>query len=144
MLVAAVCALVLVRSLAFAPRPPPSPRPLALAAERRAYLDQRSLWRVTLRLRKDGHRDVEASLRVRFVEDRGFEPPSGRLFVEDDLNGLVRVDEDGFSALKWGLSEDKNDRKDGLWIWGLFGRRPSACTRVLTLAQRSPSTRSCT
>ena len=67
-----------------------------------------------------GDREVSAVLRLRLLEDRGYEPPSGRVFIEDDFNGLVRVDERGYSAYKWTLSEDKDDRKDGLWIWGLF------------------------
>ena len=85
----------------------------------------------------------------------------GRIFVEDDFNGIAQIDERGYSGTKyyfffllgkslksylgycfffnssqyietsmfymlwclsgkWTLSEDKNDRKDGLWIWGLF------------------------
>jgi hypothetical protein len=39
--------------------------------------------------------------------------------VQDDYYGLIRCDEKGYSGT-WTLSEDKNDRKDGLWIWGLF------------------------
>jgi len=57
---------------------------------------------------------------VRFVEDRGYEPPQGRLFVEDDFNGLIRVDDKGYSTFSWTLSEDKDDRKDGLWVYGLW------------------------
>ena len=49
----------------------------------------------------------------------GYEPPQGRIFVEDDFFGILRVDAKGFAS-RWTLSEDKNDRKDGLWIWGLF------------------------
>jgi len=59
------------------------------------------------------------SLRVRFIEDRGFEPPQGKVFVEDDVSGLCACTERGFAGT-WTLSEDKNDRKDGLWVWGLF------------------------
>eukprot|EP01036_Dinobryon_divergens_P023673 gene23673-32046_t len=43
----------------------------------------------------------------------------GRVYVEDDYNGFVIVDDRGYGG-SWTLSEDKNDRKDGLWIWGLF------------------------
>ena len=39
--------------------------------------------------------------------------------MEDDYNGFIRVDEKGYSC-NWKLSEDVNDRKDGLWVWGLF------------------------
>ena len=37
------------------------------------------------------------------------------MYVEDDYNGFVMVDERGYAG-SWTLSEDKNDRKDGLWI----------------------------
>ena len=105
--------------------PPPAGRASALRLlSRRASLDEGTLWRLSLRLARDGHPEVEAVLRVRFLPDRGYEPPQGRLFVEDDLNGLVRVDERGLSAFRWTLSEDKDDRKDGLWVWGLF-REPN-------------------
>ena len=70
-------------------------------------------------LQKEGFRSTSASIRARFVEARGYEPPSGRVFIEDDYNGLIKVDENGYAG-SWTLSEDKEDRKDGLWIWGLF------------------------
>lgn len=62
---------------------------------------------------------LRANLRVRFVTDRSYEPPQGRIFIEDDFNGLVRTNDFGYSGI-WTLSEDKNDRRDGLWIMGLF------------------------
>lgn len=76
-----------------------------------------SLWRLSLRLQRPGQKDSEAIARVRFVPDRNYEPPQGKIFIEDDFNGLIQVDEKGYSGT-WSLSEDKNDRKDGLWIWG--------------------------
>ena len=39
--------------------------------------------------------------------------------MEDDFYGMIKVDDKGYAS-RWMLSEDKNDRKDGLWIWGLF------------------------
>jgi hypothetical protein len=92
----------------------------SLASTRKAYLDERSLWRIVFKLQKDSFDDIEATVRVRFIEDRGYEPPQGRIFVENDYNGLIRVDEKGYSAFRWSLSEDKNARKGGLWVWGLF------------------------
>lgn len=85
----------------------------------KATTDGETLWRLNVRLSRDGDKDTTAALRVRFVPDRGYEPPSGRIFIEDDFQGLVKVDEQGYAGT-WTLSEDKEDRKDGLWIWGLF------------------------
>lgn len=48
-----------------------------------------------------------------------FDILTGKVFIEDDYNGLVRADDDGYGGI-WTLSEDKEDRKDGLWVWGLF------------------------
>lgn len=90
------------------------------ALSRKATLDQNQLWRLTIRLEKQGFSSVEAIARVRFIEYRNIEPPGGRIFVEDDYNGFLRVDEKGYGAFAYTLSEDKDDRKDGLWIWGLF------------------------
>eukprot|EP00607_Mallomonas_marina_P000714 CAMPEP_0182429944 /NCGR_PEP_ID=MMETSP1167-20130531/35326_1 /TAXON_ID=2988 /ORGANISM="Mallomonas Sp, Strain CCMP3275" /LENGTH=189 /DNA_ID=CAMNT_0024614373 /DNA_START=103 /DNA_END=672 /DNA_ORIENTATION=+ len=88
-------------------------------AKQKATLDEFTLWRISLRLQKEGFKDSSASIRVRFVEARGYEPPQGRVFVEDDYNGFINTDDNGYSGA-WSLSEDKNDRKDGLWVWGLF------------------------
>jgi hypothetical protein len=63
---------------------------------------------------------LRANLRVRFVNDRNYEPPQGRIFIEDDFNGLVRTNDFGYSGI-WTLSEDKNDRRDGLW--GRVGKK---------------------
>ena len=86
-----------------------------------ATLDDRTLWELKLLLRKDGSPGdaVSAIARVRFIESRGYEPPQGVVFVEDDLNGLIKVNDKGLTS-NFKLSEDINDRKDGLWIWGLF------------------------
>jgi len=82
-------------------------------------LNQRQLWRLSISLEKVGYKSTNCLCNIRFIEDRNYEPPQGRIFIEDDFNGLVRVDERGYSGI-WTLSEDKNERKDGLWIWGLF------------------------
>lgn len=52
---------------------------------------------------------------AKFHEEDGYEPPQGALqqvATEDDRLKIT--------ASYWKLSEDPNDRKDGLWIWGLF------------------------
>lgn len=57
-----------------------------------------------------------------FREDEGYEPPQG-VFVPQTVDispssstcRLMRI-----AQSRWKLSEDPNDRKDGLWVWGLF------------------------
>jgi len=82
-------------------------------------LDGPTLWRLGINFRQTGYKETNAVMRIRFVQTKGYEPPQGRVFIEDDLNSLVSFDEKGYSGT-WMLSEDKNDRKDGLWIWGIF------------------------
>jgi hypothetical protein len=86
-----------------------------VVSKRKALLNGDTLWRLTLSLERSGFKKVEATARIRFIEDSNYEPPQGRIFVEDDFNGLIRVDERGYAGV-WSLSEDKNERKDGLWI----------------------------
>ena len=81
-------------------------------------LNSKTLWRLQITL-KGKYAVIETQSKVRFIEEPGFEPPSGKIFVETDPSGLLRCDEKGFTA-NWQLGEDKDDRKDGLWIWGLF------------------------
>ena len=63
-----------------------------------------------------------------FIEQEGYEPPQG-LFKPTAKE--VSLSEDGKDSAsntmalevtnsRWKLSEDPNDPKDGLWIWGLF------------------------
>lgn len=56
---------------------------------------------------------------VNFIEEAGYEPPQGSLRQilpeEESGNRILKVEKS-----RWELSEDPNDRKDGLWIWGLF------------------------
>jgi hypothetical protein len=78
-------------------------------------LNRLQLWRLSISLEKEGCKSAQALCNIRFVEDRNYEPPQGRVYVEDDYNGFVKVDDRGYGG-SWTLSEDKNDRKDGLWI----------------------------
>jgi hypothetical protein len=55
------------------------------------------------------------ALSARFVEEEGYEPPQGSLQQVPKLNDRLRI-----TSSRWILSEDPNDRKDGLWVWGLF------------------------
>jgi len=60
-----------------------------------------------------------------FIEEEGYEPPQG-LFTtkgkksedgEEADSGAIGLE---VSNSRWKLSEDPDDPKDGLWIWGLF------------------------
>ena len=95
--------------------------PLCMNADRAPpLLSSGTLWRLRLNLiGEDGDSVLKATVRLRFVEERGYEPPSGKIFIEDDYSGLIRTNEKGYAS-SWTLSEDKNDRKDGLWVMGLF------------------------
>jgi hypothetical protein len=52
-----------------------------------------------------------------FIEEEGYEPPQGDLkqIFSDESETSFKV-----SKSRWLLSEDPTERKDGLWIWGLF------------------------
>lgn len=91
-----------------------------LHSSNKADLSSADLWRLTVRFKSfNNTRIQEATARVRFIPSKNYEPPQGRVFIEDDFNGLFKADDNGYSG-RWTLSEDKNDRKDGLWVWGLF------------------------
>lgn len=57
------------------------------------------------------------SAKVQFIEDIGYEPPQGTL---KQILGLGEEPSFKILSSRWQLSEDPNDRKDGLWVWGLF------------------------
>ncbi|CAM9483957.1 unnamed protein product [Choristocarpus tenellus] len=64
----------------------------------------------------NGGEVTEVAVRVRFVEEEGFEPPRGFMEVLEDNPAIPKQ---GGKA-RWSLSEDPEERKAGLWIWGLF------------------------
>jgi len=82
--------------------------------------------------RADGLYVVEAQ----FIEDEGYEPPQGTLHTVISIppNEISNADTSDSNASettikknqleivngRWKLSEDPDDRKDGLWVWGLF------------------------
>ena len=112
-------------------------------------IDSKSLWRLRLELfsGKDANAsapDRTVTVRARFVVDEGYEPPQGSIEIEDDeelafvqagfhrwtmaevrrhtslKNCPTRVSiklTDSTSPLR---AQDPNERKAGLWIWGLF------------------------
>ena len=67
--------------------------------------------------------DEIITIEANFVEEPGYEPPQGSL--REILKPAQSWDDPGPRNLKiaksrWLLSEDPDDRKDGLWVWGLF------------------------
>ena len=54
-----------------------------------------------------------------FVEEEGYEPPQGLFKPTNDSDVEEGISLE-ISNSYWKLSEDPNDPKDGLWIWGLF------------------------
>lgn len=57
--------------------------------------------------------DARRSIVAEFDDLVGYEPPQGPLYLVDADGGRS-------AAGNWQLSEDPDDRKDGLWVWGLF------------------------
>mmetsp|Transcript_4543 Transcript_4543/g.8361 ORF Transcript_4543/g.8361 Transcript_4543/m.8361 type:complete len:206 (+) Transcript_4543:80-697(+) len=51
-------------------------------------------------------------IQAQFIEDEGYEPPQGSL---KQIKGDLQL-----TKSRWILSEDPDNRKDGLWVWGLF------------------------
>jgi hypothetical protein len=62
------------------------------------------------------------AIRGRFIEEPNYKPPQGTLQqVQEFSNDDEEVTpEFKITAGWWILSEDPEDRKDSLWIWGLF------------------------
>ena len=82
----------------------------------KADLNAQNLWKISITLQEEGGgKSHIASGKLRFVQSRNYEPPQGKVYVETDYNGFFKTDENGFCG-KWTLSEDKKERKDGLWI----------------------------
>lgn len=69
------------------------------------------------------------TIETQFIEDQNYEPPQGTLQVvtTSSKNNTIPI-----VKSRWILSEDPNDRKDGLWVWGLF-KEPLYPFLLLTL-----------
>uniref|UniRef100_A0A7S0I175 Uncharacterized protein n=1 Tax=Phaeocystis antarctica TaxID=33657 RepID=A0A7S0I175_9EUKA len=86
-------------------------------------LNPATFWRLALNLHPPNKPDgesVELIVTLRFMQEQGFEPPQGLMLVESCLpEGTVEL---GEQKDRWTLSEDPDDQKDSLWIWGLFSQ----------------------
>ena len=76
----------------------------------KALLNQATLWRLNIQLKKPNYDTLSCILNVRFALDRNYEPPSGKVYLENDPLGFANTNERGVTGL-WTLSEDKNDKK---------------------------------
>jgi hypothetical protein len=96
---------------------------LAAAATKtgkKSTLTEHTTWRLRFVLQgvmtKKGKKVDEIFVATcKFLEEDGYEPPQGALQQVELTSDRLKV-----TASYWKLSEDPNDRKDGLWIWGLF------------------------
>ncbi|KAL7581116.1 hypothetical protein ACA910_005917 [Epithemia clementina (nom. ined.)] len=90
-------------------------------ATARATLTDKTTWNLRMVLRgvatdKGKKIDEIFNLKCKFMEEEGYEPPQGIVQLAEES------EQSRFQIVKsrWQLSEDPNDRKDGLWVWGLF------------------------
>jgi hypothetical protein len=102
---------------------------LSLAATKTS-LDQDTTWKMKFLLQAPTEQGKKVDqifvIDVQFLEEDGYEPPQGTVtqiagFVENQ-NEEETSETSRLRVIKsrWQLSEDPNDRKDGLWVWGLF------------------------
>lgn len=96
-----------------------------LSAPTKTTLSEETTWDLRFLLQsvptQNGSKvDEFFSAKVQFVEEEGYEPPQGAL--KQILERSEEVYQPSFKIVssRWQLSEDPNERKDGLWIWGLF------------------------
>ncbi|CAM9498778.1 unnamed protein product, partial [Laminaria digitata] len=106
-------------------QPPKKPQQPWWEDERRTQglptLTASTQWRMFLTLKDptlggDAGEATEVAVRVRFSEDRNFEPPQGSLEVIEDNPCFGQQ----AGKARWTLSEEEDKRGAGLWVWGLF------------------------
>jgi len=92
--------------------------------KKKTTLTEETTWTARFVLRglttnKKQKMDQIFSIQAQFVEEEGYEPPQGtfRVVSATDDNPTMQFK---INRARWILSEDPNDRKDGLWVWGLF------------------------
>jgi hypothetical protein len=104
--------------------------PASSLSAAKTTLDEHTTWKLSFLLQglptEQGKKvDEIFTIEAQFNEEVGFEPPQGDV---KQVGGSISS-KDGEEASsprlkvvksRWQLSEDPEDRKDGLWIWGLF------------------------
>ncbi|KAL3905982.1 MAG: hypothetical protein SGILL_009461 [Bacillariaceae sp.] len=93
---------------------------LEASATEIATLTEETTWNLRLVLQnlptaKGKKVDQLFTIKGQFIEEEGYEPPQGVLKQIKDNQDDVTI-----TNSRWTLSEDPEDRKDSLWIWGLF------------------------
>ncbi|CAM9193316.1 unnamed protein product [Scytosiphon promiscuus] len=89
--------------------------------EGKPTLSRSTQWRMFLTLKDptlggEAGESTEVAVRVRFDEDKDFEPPQGSLEVIEDNPCFTQQ----AGKARWTLSEAEDTRGAGLWVWGLF------------------------
>ncbi len=111
------------------------------AVQTKATLTEETTWQVRIQLKnistKKGNVVSPTFLfQWKFMEDINYEPPQGTLEVvlsnDGKEEGEIKKKSFALEKGRWTLSEDPNDRKDSLWIWGLF-KEPLYPFLLLTL-----------
>lgn len=100
--------------------------------EKLTTLTDETTWRLRLLLNDittTNGRKLDGQLFVvegKFIEEEGYEPPQG-IFTPTAKIVSAEEEQDESAGMfldvtnsRWKLSEDPDDPRDGLWIWGLF------------------------
>ena len=95
-------------------------------------LTDETTWKISFLLKglpteKGKKVDEIFTMNAQFIEESGYEPPQGyinQLPSSSSTNDDDNEDNNGSRLQvvksRWQLSEDPNERKDSLWVWGLF------------------------
>jgi hypothetical protein len=108
-------------------------RPTTRLHSKTATLTEETTWKFSLNCyglpTKQGKRaDQLFVLETQFIEEEGYEPPQGCLrqvgtpneVTEEGTGSSNTSSKIELVSSRWQLSEDPSERKDGLWVWGLF------------------------
>lgn len=94
---------------------------------KKSTLTDETIWNLRMVLRgvatEQGKKvDEIFNLQCQFLEEEGYEPPQGtiQLVAHTEADSSSNISRFQIAQSRWQLSEDPNDRKDGLWVWGLF------------------------
>jgi hypothetical protein len=96
--------------------------PARTNANAKTTLTEATTWKMRLVLNDKlptKSKDEIFSLNGYFIEEDGYEPPQGTFHGRRSA-GEAKVTNLEIVNSRWMLSEDPEDRKDSLWIWGLF------------------------